>query len=176
MPRNIEIKARIENIEQLKEMAESISDGDGIEILQDDTFFTCVNGRLKLRAFGDGTGALIFYQTANEKGPKESLFTTAPTHASDALRETLPPAFGQSGASGNIAHCSPSEERASIWTVSRDWVIFWSWKSCWRMARRLPSASKRPTQSWRAWVCWNRSLWIAHMSICWPADWCRQNA
>jgi predicted adenylyl cyclase CyaB len=97
MPRNIEIKARIDNIHHLKELAESISDGEAIEILQDDTFFTCANGRLKLRVFADGTGVLIFYQRADETGPKESFFTTVSTQAPDSLRDTLSLAYGQSG-------------------------------------------------------------------------------
>ena len=97
MPRNIEIKARITSVEQLMPQAASISDSDPHEILQDDTFFTCAAGRLKLRAFADGTGVLIFYQRADEQGPKESFFTTAPTQSPDALRETLTLAYGQSG-------------------------------------------------------------------------------
>lgn len=97
MPRNIEIKARIASVDQLKPVATAISDGDPVEILQDDTFFPCAAGRLKLRAFADGTGVLIFYQRADEKGPKESFFTTAVTQSPDALRDTLSLAYGQSG-------------------------------------------------------------------------------
>ncbi len=97
MPRNIEIKARIESVERLKPVAASLSYRVPVESLQDDTFFSCTAGRLKLRAFADGTGVLIFYQRADDKGPKESFFTTAPTHAPDALRETLSLAYGQSG-------------------------------------------------------------------------------
>lgn len=110
MPRNIEIKARVDNIGHLNEIAESISDSETIEISQDDTFFTCANGRLKLRAFADGTGVLIFYQRANETGPKESFFTTAPTQAPDALRDTLSLAYGQSGR---------VKKRRTLFTVGR---------------------------------------------------------
>ena len=97
MPRNVEIKARIASVEQLKTVAASISDGDPVEILQDDTFFHCASGRLKLRAFADGAGVLIFYQRTDDKGPKQSFFTMSPTHAPDALRETLSLACGVSG-------------------------------------------------------------------------------
>lgn len=97
MPRNIEIKARIESVEKLKQMTASITSGDPVEILQDDTFFQCDAGRLKLRAFVDGTGVLIFYRRADEKGPKESFYQTAPTNAPDALRDTLSLAYGQAG-------------------------------------------------------------------------------
>lgn len=97
MPRNIEIKARIESVERLKPVAASLCDGTPVDIVQDDTFFQCATGRLKLRAFVDGTGVLIFYQRADEKGPKQSFFTTAQTATPDALRETLSLAYGESG-------------------------------------------------------------------------------
>jgi len=97
MPRNIEIKARIENVQELKRIAASITNDDPLEILQDDTFFPCDAGRLKLRAFADGTGVLIFYRRADEQGPKESFYKTTQTDSPDALRETLSLAYGQSG-------------------------------------------------------------------------------
>jgi len=97
MPRNIEIKARIESVQKLKPLAAAITDEAPVEILQDDTFFQCDAGRLKLRAFVDGTGVLIFYQRSNAQGPKESFYTTATTQVPDALRDTLSLAYGQSG-------------------------------------------------------------------------------
>ena len=51
MARNIEIKAQIESIESLLPLVAKIADEGPIEIVQDDTFFACPNGRLKLRAF-----------------------------------------------------------------------------------------------------------------------------
>ena len=54
MPRNIEIKARIERIALLHPKATAIADRGPVEIAQDDTFFRCDNGRLKLRMFSDG--------------------------------------------------------------------------------------------------------------------------
>jgi predicted adenylyl cyclase CyaB len=97
MPRNIEIKARIGSVQKLKRIAASITNDEPLEILQDDTFFPCDAGRLKLRAFEDGTGVLIFYRRADEQGPKQSFYTTAPTHAPDALRDTLSLAYGLAG-------------------------------------------------------------------------------
>jgi hypothetical protein len=44
----MEIKARIADIEAVRQMAASVSDGGPIEIVQDDTFFRCGTGRLKL--------------------------------------------------------------------------------------------------------------------------------
>ena len=59
MARNIEIKARIESVALLTpKVAELASEGP-LEIAQDDTFFNCVTGRLKLRAFSNDAGELI---------------------------------------------------------------------------------------------------------------------
>src|SRR5439155_1899718 len=68
MPRNIEIKARIASIEALAAKAAAIADQGPIEIIQDDTFFVCEGGRLKLRAFSKEQGELIFYRRANQHG------------------------------------------------------------------------------------------------------------
>ncbi len=65
MPRNIEIKARIDSVDALIPVAAALADHGPIEIPQDDTFFRCAAGRLKLRCFADGSGELIFYNRAN---------------------------------------------------------------------------------------------------------------
>jgi predicted adenylyl cyclase CyaB len=97
MARNIEIKARIERVEALIPKAAAIADQGPIEILQDDTFFRCETGRLKLRAFPNGEGELIFYRRADQQGPKESFYLRSPTSAPDTLRESLSLAYGQAG-------------------------------------------------------------------------------
>jgi predicted adenylyl cyclase CyaB len=97
MARNIEIKARIESVEAISIKAAALADQGPIEILQDDTFFTCERGRLKLRAFSANEGQLIFYQRPNQTGPKESFFIISPTSSPDMLREALSLAYGQAG-------------------------------------------------------------------------------
>jgi predicted adenylyl cyclase CyaB len=97
MARNIEIKARIESIEALALKAAALADDGPIEIMQDDTFFRCDAGRLKLRAFGDDSGELIFYQRADERGPKESFYVRSPTPAPNELRNVLGLAYGEVG-------------------------------------------------------------------------------
>jgi len=62
MARNIEIKAHIESVEALAARAAAIASAGPIEIDQDDTFFRCEAGRLKLRAFSNESGELIFYR------------------------------------------------------------------------------------------------------------------
>jgi len=97
MPRNIEIKAHIESIDALAQKAAAIADEGPIEIVQDDTFFQCDSGRLKLRTFSKEEGELIFYRRANQHGPKESFYLRSPTSAPDMLRESLSEAYGQAG-------------------------------------------------------------------------------
>jgi len=95
--RNIEIKARIESIEATAAKAAALADQGPIEIRQDDTFFTCDRGRLKLRAFSADAGELIFYRRPDQAGPKESFFVISPTASPDSLREALSLAYGQAG-------------------------------------------------------------------------------
>lgn len=97
MARNIEIKARIDSVDALSPLAAALADEGPIEILQDDTFFTCASGRLKLRAFSAEAGELIFYRRDNQRGPKESFYVRSPTAAPDSLREALNLAYGLAG-------------------------------------------------------------------------------
>jgi predicted adenylyl cyclase CyaB len=97
MPRNIEIKARIDNLPAVTARAAALATEGPIEIKQDDTFFHCKKGRLKLRAFSGTSGELIFYQRADAQGPKESFYMISPTSEVDSLREVLTLAYGQSG-------------------------------------------------------------------------------
>lgn len=97
MARNIEIKARIDSIESILPLAAKIADEGPIDLYQDDTFFICPNGRLKLRAFSEHEGQLIFYQRSDLAGPKESFYVISPTSSPGTLRQTLELAYGAGG-------------------------------------------------------------------------------
>lgn len=97
MPRNAEIKARIESVAAVASRAAAIATAGPFEIAQDDTFFPCETGRLKLRTFSPDCGELIYYRRADQQGPKESFYLVSPTTAPDALRESLTLAYGQMG-------------------------------------------------------------------------------
>jgi predicted adenylyl cyclase CyaB len=97
MALNIEIKARIPSVESLLQPAAAIATEDPVEILQDDTFFRCAAGRLKLRAFSDDDGELIFYRRNDEAGPKQSFYLRSPTTTPAVLREALALAYGVVG-------------------------------------------------------------------------------
>lgn len=97
MARNVEIKARIESVDTLLPRVTAIADSGPTEIFQDDTFFTCPNGRLKLRAFSESAGELIFYRRPDSPGPKESFYVVSATASPDTLREALSLAYGACG-------------------------------------------------------------------------------
>lgn len=97
MPRNVEIKARIDSVAALAVKAAAIATQGPVEIAQDDTFFRCETGRLKLRAFSATEGELIFYRRADAQGPKESFYVRTPTSTPDSLRECLSLAYGRVG-------------------------------------------------------------------------------
>jgi predicted adenylyl cyclase CyaB len=97
MARNIEIKARVASIDALKPLVAALAGCGPTEITQDDIFFCCQSGRLKLRIFSPGEGELIFYRRDNKNGPKESFYLRVPTATPEALRQTLSLAYGQAG-------------------------------------------------------------------------------
>ncbi len=100
MPRNIEIKARLPSPgawAALEARAAALADHGPQRIHQDDTFFRCEAGRLKLRAFSAGAGELIFYRRADVAGPKAAFHVRTPTADPDGLREALTLAHGQAG-------------------------------------------------------------------------------
>lgn len=93
----MEIKARIAGVAALVPLAARLADSGPTVLEQDDTFFACPNGRLKLRdQFADGA-ELIFYQRADLAGPKESYYLRVPVPEPGAMRELLQQAHGQTG-------------------------------------------------------------------------------
>lgn len=99
MPANVEIKARIDSIDDLLPRARALAEEDEPPQLmhQDDTFFKVPNGRLKLRVFSDGAGELIHYHRPDAEGPKVSDYVITPAADPDSLREALERACGVLG-------------------------------------------------------------------------------
>jgi predicted adenylyl cyclase CyaB len=95
--RNVEIKAQITSVEALLPKVKAVADQGPFEIRQDDTYFACNAGRLKLRMFSKGEGELIYYRRADQQAPKESFYLRSPTTAPEVLRESLTLAYGQTG-------------------------------------------------------------------------------
>ncbi|MEF7617148.1 class IV adenylate cyclase [Aquincola sp. MAHUQ-54] len=98
MARNIEIKARIASVQALLPRAQALADSpEPVVIDQDDTFFACAAGRLKLRQFTPNAGELIHYHRADVAGPKLSDYVRVPTAEPALLREALRRAHGEAG-------------------------------------------------------------------------------
>ena len=97
MGRNVEIKARIDKVDAWLDRAKAVADFGPIHISQDDTFFVCPRGRLKLRVFSPTNGELIFYQRPDSAGPKESQYSIVATSEPDSLRDLLSMCLGQAG-------------------------------------------------------------------------------
>jgi predicted adenylyl cyclase CyaB len=97
MSRNVEIKASISSVDALSPKVAAIADQGPTIIVQDDTFFVCARGRLKLRAFCKERGELIFYRRTDQLGPKESFYLRSFTPEPDTMRESLRLAYGEAG-------------------------------------------------------------------------------
>lgn len=92
-PTNIEIKARASDWEAQRRTAAEIA-GPAEELLQEDTFFNCPEGRLKLREQGAKGACLIFYRRGDIKGPKSSEYSFTPVPEPASLKKLLAAAFG----------------------------------------------------------------------------------
>lgn len=96
MGTNVEIKARVSDLRALRARVAARAMAAGV-VQQTDTFFAVPRGRLKLRAFGDGTGELIFYERPDRPGPKASSYSRCPCPAPEALSGLLGRALGVRG-------------------------------------------------------------------------------
>ncbi|MFH1311713.1 MAG: class IV adenylate cyclase [Candidatus Eisenbacteria bacterium] len=97
MARNIEIKARIRSIADVITRVAAIATDGPTEIVQDDIFFDCDTGRLKLRILSEERGELIYYRRADQQGPKESFYLLSPTESPYSLLEVLSLSNKQAG-------------------------------------------------------------------------------
>jgi predicted adenylyl cyclase CyaB len=100
VPRNIEIKVRIDSVEALLPRARALADVPAQTLLQDDTFFAVPAGRpgrLKLRAFADGAAELIQYHRPDTGQAKASDYVRVPVTDPAALREALTRGLGVPG-------------------------------------------------------------------------------
>lgn len=94
MARNIEIKAVCRDRAALRSRIEALAGAPMAELRQDDSFFVCTSGRLKLRDFGNGHGELIAYQRPDTPEPSLSSYTRTETADPAGLRATLTRALG----------------------------------------------------------------------------------
>ena len=95
MARNVEIKARVCAYQHTVQRARELASSEPVIIPQEDVFFPCPSGRLKLRILGPEHGELIFYQRPDQEGPKTSLYSLTPTSDPTGLRHVLATAYGE---------------------------------------------------------------------------------
>jgi len=143
MPTNVEIKARVDDLDAMRRRAAALSDDGPHELVQDDTFFRCADGRLKLRVFPDGQGELIFYRRADTHGPRVCDYRIARIPDPEALRASLAAAWGKPAACTSAAHCTGRAARASISTGSRGSATSSNSKWCSPTASRWSAAARR---------------------------------
>jgi predicted adenylyl cyclase CyaB len=97
VPRNIEIKAKVDDVDILLTRVEQIADRGPEIVHQEDIFFSSDDGRLKLRRFSNASGELIFYQRPDGKAPSESKYFRSPTTDPDGLSKVLSMSLGVRG-------------------------------------------------------------------------------
>ncbi len=89
MKQNVEIKARISDIESLSVQVRAISDSRPEILNQEDTFFNSASGRLKLRRFSDSQGELIYYERSDSEDPTECRYLITSTSEPEIFIEIL---------------------------------------------------------------------------------------
>jgi len=95
--RNIELKARLRNLEAARATAAAIATGRLGTEHQFDTYFHCRQGRLKLREIEGQPAQLIWYARPDEQGPKASDYLVVPVGDAGVLKSALSAALGVRG-------------------------------------------------------------------------------
>ena len=97
MARNIELKAIVRDMDELRRRAEAMSDTPCQVIEQEDTFFHTPRGRLKLRRLRADYGQLVYYLREDSHGPKHSEYSIYETDHPEQLKAILAAAYGVRG-------------------------------------------------------------------------------
>ena len=86
---NIEIKARVENLDKIRELVKDLNHTYVGLDHQIDTYFKMTNGRFKLRESSLSGPYLIFYLRDNLTGPKSSVYQKLPVDDAQGLKKLL---------------------------------------------------------------------------------------
>ncbi len=97
MPTNVEIKARVRDVRDVRRRARAVAAGDPERLRQEDTYFRVPRGRLKLRVFEGGRGELIYYEREDALDPTPSDYLVTPVTDTAALKTLLLRALGVVG-------------------------------------------------------------------------------
>ncbi len=92
--RNVELKARLADLEGARDVARAIATKRlGVQH-QLDTYFHCAQGRLKLRQIDGLSAQLICYTRPDQEGPKASQYQLVPISNPETLKAALAAALG----------------------------------------------------------------------------------
>src|SRR6266404_5936317 len=155
MPRNIEIKARIPSIEAIELQVAALADHGPIEMVQDDTFFGCERGRLKLRVFSVDKGELIFYRRRKLRKNRSMSFRRLTRRTRCAGH--FPSLMGKQAGYGKGAHCISRAEREFTSIGSRISETSSNWKWLWQTASLRKRVLPRPSDLSPRWASLPRS-------------------
>ncbi len=97
MPVNVEIKARIDNVERVARLVSYLSDSIQERMGQEDTFFDVIFGRLKLRQHVCGPSELIYYERPDQLEPCKSHYCICPVRNPAITKQVLANALGVRG-------------------------------------------------------------------------------
>jgi len=97
VPVNLEIKARIKNLDAAAGVAHSMAAKHYGVIIQTDTYFHVSRGRLKLREIEGSTAELIYYERDETTSRRSSSFERYPAPSASLLAKILAKAYGVKG-------------------------------------------------------------------------------
>lgn len=86
--KNLEIKAKISNLQYALDIAATLTGNGFEEIYQTDTYFNIHEGRLKLRKYGD-IAELIFYKRPDGREPEWSNYLISEVKSPIVIKEIL---------------------------------------------------------------------------------------
>ncbi len=92
--RNVELKARLPDVERARTVAARLATQRAGEQIQVDTYFHCAHGRLKLREIDAQRAELIAYVRADEPDAKASAYHLLDVPDAAALKAALASALG----------------------------------------------------------------------------------
>jgi predicted adenylyl cyclase CyaB len=94
MSRNIELKARLADLDAARRVAQRIATSSGGTLHQIDTYFHVPVGRLKLREIAGERAELIAYHRANSPAARASDYTIVPVPDAGTLTQALAAVLG----------------------------------------------------------------------------------
>ena len=91
---NLELKARLYCLDTARRRAHEIATSVGNRQHQRDTYFHCPTGRFKLREVHNAKSQWIWYQRADDQGPKQSHYLIHSVSDASEMRKVLTRAYG----------------------------------------------------------------------------------